>query len=211
MPKRMLVTLPDHDITTYYLRAWGKKAVKYAEDHSIEVTSLDRDKANRKNVESYLSNLPFGMVFLNGHGDENTVQGYNNEPIIIAGKNESKLKSTITYAISCSSAMNLGDASIKAGAICYVGYAQDFMFTLDESNSTHPLEDKLAGLFLEHTNIFMSAIAKGSSVSEAYDKAKGSLRESIMVAESSGNRTILSWLLWDYYAFVAKGDISSRL
>ena len=207
----MLVTLPDHDITTYYLRAWGKKAVKYVEDHGIEVTALDKDKANRKNVESYLSNIHFGMVFLNGHGDKDTVLGYGNEPVIIMGKNEDKLKSTITYAISCSSAVNLGDASIKAGATCYVGYAEDFIFILDETNSTHPLEDKLAGLFLEHTNVFVSAIAKGSSVSEAYDKAKGSLIDSITIVESSGNRTVLSWLLWDYYAFVAKGEIGSRI
>lgn len=211
MPKRMLVTLPDHDITTFYLRAWGKKAVASAEDHGIEVTSLDKGKANRKNIESYLSSLSFKIVFLNGHGDANSVLGYKNEPIIVAGENEGKLKSTITYAISCSSAMNLGEASIKAGALCYIGYSQDFMFTLDEANSTHPSEDKLAGLFLEHTSIFMNALLKGCPVSEAYDKAKGSLRDSIIVAESSGNSAILSWLLWDYYAFTAKGELNSRL
>lgn len=211
MQGQVLITLPDHDITTYYLHAWGNKVVNSAKEHGITVTVLDKDKANRKTLESYLSKVAFRMVFLNGHGDGTTVMGHRNEPLVIAGKNEDKLKSTITYAISCSSATELGDASINAGALCYVGYTEDFMFTLDDNNATHPLEDKLASLFLEHTNVFMNAMFKGRTVNEAYEKAKSSLWGSIMVAESSGNRDILSWLLWDYYAFVAKGHTESKL
>lgn len=141
----------------------GQKTIAFAEDHSIKVTILESEKATRKNFESYMSNadLSFNLVFLNGHGDESSVLGYNNEPIVIAGKNEHTLKSTITYSISCSSAMKLGNASINAGAL--------------------------------------------------YKKAKDALWDSITIAESSGNRSVLSWLLWDYYAFESKGDKYSKL
>ncbi len=207
----MLVTFPDHDITTHYLFKWGESSVGVAEGHGIQVTRLDGPKATKRNLESYLSKFQFNMVFLNGHGEDTIVMGHDNEPILIAGKNEEKLKQTITYAISCSSAKELGDNAIKSGALCYIGYDQDFMFTLDENHSTRPLEDKLAAMFLHHTNVFMNALVKGSSVAEAYEKAKSSLWESITVAESSGSWDILSWLLWDYYAFVAKGNLGSKL
>lgn len=211
MPKRMIATLPDHDITTHYLSAWGALSVEAAKDHGIAVTSLEGEKANRKNFESYVSKLPFNLVFLNGHGNETTVLGYRNEPIIVSGQNEDKLKSTITYSISCSSAKELGEASINAGAFAYVGYEQDFIFTLEEINSTRPLEDNAAKLFLNHTTLLMTALFKGATVSEAYEKARQSLWDSITVAESTGSRNILSWLIWDYYAFVAKGDMEKRL
>ncbi len=211
MQKRMIVTLPDHDGTTHYLSIWGKKSIDAAKDHGLSVTILDKDKANRKTLESYLSGTSFNIVLLLGHGNQSSVTGHMNEPLIVAGQNEGKLKSTITYSISCSSADKLGDASIKAGALCYVGYTQDFVFIIDEGMSTHPLDDKIAGLFLEHTSIFMNTVFKGNTVSEAYEKAKKSLWDNITLAESSGSKGILSWLVWDYYAFVAKGDTASRL
>ncbi len=156
MPKRMIITLPDHDITTYYLRSWGKKSADSAKGYGIAVTVLEKEKANRKTLESYLSNFTYNVVFLNGHGDQSSVTGYNNEPLIVSGQNQGKLKSTITYAISCSSAGALGDASIKAGARSYIGYADDFIFIFDDDSATHPLDDRLAALFLEHTAVLMN-------------------------------------------------------
>lgn len=207
----MLVTLPEHDITNFYLSKWAGISITYAKDQGIVVIPLDKEKADKKTVESYLSKLQFNIAFLNGHGDEKTVKGHDDLPVIIDGVNEGVLKGTITYAISCSSAKTLGDSSIKSGALSYVGYDQDFMFTLDENHSTKPLEDKRAALFLRHTSVFMNSLVKGGTVKEAYEKAKESLRESITIAEASGSRDMLSWLLWDYYAFKAKGDIESRL
>ena len=211
MSKRMIVTLPDHDITIHYLNVWSRRSAESASEYSITVTMLDGEKANRKSFESYLSKLHFDLIFLNGHGTSASVTGHNNEPLIVAGENEERLKSTITYAISCSSADRLGDASIKAGAFAYVGYTKDFIFTLDESGSTHPLEDKVAGIFLNHTSVLMHALYKGNTVSEAYEKAKSALVDSITLVESSGNRSILSWLLWDYEAFAFKGNGDSRI
>ncbi len=207
----MLVTLPDYDMTTHYLSVWGRKSINAAEEHNIQVTTLEKEKVNRKNVESYLSGFKFNVVFLNGHGSPQLVTGHLEEPVIILGKNEAALKGTITYAVSCSSAKELGDSTILAGARCYVGYTEDFIFVLDDNNSTHPSEDKLAGLFLEHTYVFMNGLFRGASVGDAYEKARESLWSSISIAESSGNKGILSWLVWDYYAFVLKGDGSAML
>lgn len=209
----MIVTLPDHDATIHYLNAWGKRSAESAQEHGITVTMLDRDKATRKNLESYLESLTFNLVFLNGHGKEDMVTGHKDEPLIVAGHNEGKLKSTITYAISCSSASKLGDASVQAGALSYIGYKEDFIFAfdVDDGNATHPLQDKLAGLFLDHTVVLMNTLYKGGTVSEAYKKARNALWESILLVESSGDRNVLSWLLWDYEALVAKGQTDYRL
>jgi hypothetical protein len=208
---RMMATFPEHDTTTYYLSKWGEISANAARDHGIEVIELKGEKATRKNLESYLSKFPFCMVFLNGHGDQDTVTGHKNEPLVISGVNESILKSTVTYAISCSTASRLGDSSIRAGAHCYVGYTNDFIFLMDENSYTRPLQDKVAALFLAHTSVFMNTLFKGNTVAEAFEKAKKSLWENITVAESTGNTDLLSWLLWDYNSFVAKGDTAHKL
>jgi hypothetical protein len=211
MPKRMLVTLPEHDMTTYYISRWGSISIAHAKEQGISVTELGGEKANRQNVEGYLSKLQFNVVLLNGHGNDKTVMGHDNHPVIMYEVNESSLKGTITYAISCSSAKVLGDSSIKSGALAYIGYDQDFTFMVDENHYTRPLEDMLAALFLRHTSVFMNSLFKGNTVKESYEKAKESLRESIIAAEASGNRGALSWLVWDYYAFKINGEGGSRL
>ena len=98
MPKTLFVTFPNDDLTLSYLYSYEKEAVSFAQQRGVNVTEFKREKAARKDVEKFLKAKKPGLVVFNGHGDENTVTGYRQEPIIIRGENESLLNSSIVYA-----------------------------------------------------------------------------------------------------------------
>src|SRR3989338_7911997 len=127
MNTRVLLTRPEHDDTTFYLSQWSREAIALAKEKGMDVLDLNRERANRKEVEGVLDKISPDVVIFNGHGGEDMVAGHKNEPLIIAGENEGLLRSKLVYAISCRSAKVLGPESIKAGAVAYTGYDDDFM------------------------------------------------------------------------------------
>lgn len=207
----MLVTLPDHDITTYYLSEFGRKATETAKQNGIKVIELKRDKANRKNLESYINSIKIDFIMFNGHGNKTTIAGYNNEPLVIANDNEDLLNSIAVYSISCASASELGEYSIKAGAKCFVGYNDDFIFLYDSNRITKPTGDALAQMFLDHSTLFVQSFSKGNTIKEAYEKARENLLDNFQKAITTDQKDIATYLWWDYQNFVAKGDINIKI
>lgn len=106
--KKMLITRPDHDDVTSYLYAWGRKVVDVAKERNIEVFDLKREKANRKAVRSFITKRNPKLLIFNGHGDEETISGYQNEVLVKCNRNEGLLRNRIIYSISCRSAEKLG-------------------------------------------------------------------------------------------------------
>ena len=210
MNKILLITRPDHDITTRYLSAWKKKVVDLAERKNIRVLDLKRAKANKKEFEGRLKKVQPSFVILNGHGDEDCVTGYDNEILVQAGKNEDILKSKIVYAVSCKSAKELGSKSVKAGAIAYVGYANDFIFCHSFEKITRPLEDKLAGLFLEPSNQVAASIIKGNTCGKATENSKRYFFRNIQKMMSSEASVEFSqyvkFLWWDMKYQICLGN-----
>ncbi len=209
MAKYLLITRPMHDDTTAYLHAWSKVLIDAATQHGFKVLNLEGVKAIRKNLESYSKVGPAFIVF-NGHGDEKSVTGHNNEVLVKAGDNEAMLKESVVYSITCRSAKELGVASVNAGAKAYVGYREDFVFMVDKNKETRPLEDEIAGLFLSHSQTFSNSIIKGNSVGDSYEKAKNELFRNF-TASLVSDPSMAEWLWWDYSNFVCLGDARAAI
>lgn len=172
MNRMLLITRPDHDITTHYLSVWSKKIIELADKKNISVLDLKRKKANKKELKSRISKMKPLFIIFNGHGSNESIAGYDNEILIKIGDNERLLKSKIVYAISCKSAVELGPKSIIVGASTYIGYTGDFIFCNDTHKIARPLNDKIAKLFLEPSNQVANSLIKGNTGKESSKRSK---------------------------------------
>lgn len=206
----MLITRPNHDITTNYLYFWSKKIIKEAERNNEKVIDLKEKRANKKEFTSIIVKTRPSFIMVNGHGDENTITGYDNEPLVQSGNNESILSEAIIYARSCSCAKKLGPASIAKGTIAFIGYTDEFVFLIDENYVTQPLNDKTASLFLEASNQVAISLLKKHSASHANNRSKEIFRNTIrkyMTSEATkADSELLPYLFWDMNHQVCRGN-----
>jgi hypothetical protein len=209
MSATFLITLPNHDDTTHYLSAWGKEVIKIAKETGLKVLDLSGERANRKEFENKVKNLSPKLVMLNGHGDDNLVTGYKNEPLVKAGDNEGLLKEKIVYALSCRSAKVLGPESIKSGALNYTGYEDDFIFMYEPELFSRPHLDKTAGLFLDPSNTFIESLIKGNNVKESFKRSRNAIIKNFnkSVSTSETDPSIARFLWWNLKNFSSHGDV----
>ena len=201
MTKRLLLTRPDHDYATRYLSAWAEKIFDLAKKKGCSIIDLRRERANFKEVESVLQKRKPCFVIINGHGDDDLVTGYKNEMLLRAGFNSSLLQGKIIYAISCRSARVLGEEAGQYENTAYVGYKDDFILIYLEECRTRPAEDKLAGLFLDPSNLVASSLLKGHTAGKSVLRARQEFFRNIQKLLTSKTKTedssILRYLLWD--------------
>jgi len=201
MKHNLLITRPNFDVTTRYLFVWAKKIIGLAEKKCGKIFDLNKQRANRKEFESVMRKHEPGLVFLNGHGDERTVAGQDNEALIRAGENEEILKAKIVYALSCSSGKILGPCSVKAGADAYIGYNEDFYFLYDNDKQTRPEQDKTAEIFLEPASQVMVSLLKNHSPQEAHANSKKSFarqtRKLLTSSSTSLESSAIKYLIWN--------------
>jgi hypothetical protein len=170
--KSILITRPNHDLINVYFYLWSEEVIIQAHKHNFKVLDLQNDKATKIIFTSYINKNKPKLVFMNGHGNENCIAGYKDEVIIEAGKNENVLVSSITYARSCNVAAKLGVLSIQKGAITFIGYTKKFSLGHTPSMEFRPLEDQVARLFLEPSNLIPISLIKGNTVQVAYKKSQ---------------------------------------
>lgn len=176
---RILITRPEHDPLTRHLSCWNGKIIELANKKGHNVTDLRREKANKKEFEGRMKKLNPDLVLLNGHGDETSVTGHDNEIIIKQGENDDLLKDKITYAVACSSAKSLGEACADSKTT-YIGYNEYFTLNLDRRYFSNPLSDERAKKFLEPSNKVALSLIKGHTAKEASDNSKKAFRENII-------------------------------
>ena len=82
MNKALLITRPNHDPGTNYLFYWAGEVIIVAQKKGITVLDLSKDKATKKNFDSYLKRNQPKLIFLNGHGNKDSILGFDNEPLI---------------------------------------------------------------------------------------------------------------------------------
>lgn len=214
MNKILLITAPDHDITTRYLSVWSGKILELADKKNIQVINLKRKKANAIELKSRLLKMKPLFVVFNGHGNNSCITGYENKVLIQAGDNEDLLKYKIIYAISCRSAVKLGVKSIKAGALAYIGYVGDFIFCHDDRKVSRPLHDKVVKLFLEPSNQVAVSLIKGNKSEEASKRSKKffmrNIQKMLSSAASPESSQYAKFLWWDMKHQVCLGDGSSK-
>lgn len=173
MPKRLLVTRPEHDDTTKYLSCYAKLVIKYADDNDIAVKDFEAGTVTRKEVTKFIEKQHPRLLFLNGHGDEDSIEGEKGERIFKKDTNDTLLKDKITYARACYAAISLGKKCVEFGEnTCFIGYNIPFSFWIDESWSANPLKDKTASLYLEPSNELVKFLIKGDKVKEAVEKSQ---------------------------------------
>lgn len=175
MSKAILITRPDHDLITTYLFQWSEYVINLANKRNIKVLDLSGKRANERMFTSYVvKNKPI-LVFFNGHGNEDVIAGYDNEPLVTADKNEKLLKEKIVYARSCNAAENLGKLCIKNKTIAFIGYKKKYTICYSDASVNHPLQDDIAKLFITPSNLVPMSFLKGNTARDAYRKSQESM------------------------------------
>ena len=102
---------------------------------------------------------------------------------------------------------------MKAGAISYSGYDDDFIFSYEPEKISRPLQDKTASLFLEPSKLFMASLVKGNSVIESENKTKTLFRENILrlLSTDMSDKNLLKYLLWDLKHLVSHGNLKATI
>jgi hypothetical protein len=184
MSKTFLLTRPSYDLITNYFFYWSKKLIDLANNKGITVIDLQREKVNQKELSGRLMKTKPQLVLLNGHGSEVEVAGHDNGELITL-KNASDLSGSIIYARSCSSAHTLGQLAVSSGARAYIGYVVPFYMGYDKEKSTHPLDDKIAELFLTPSNHVVVSLLKGHKAQDASNRSKDLSRKTVQALVTS--------------------------
>jgi hypothetical protein len=209
--KILLVTRPNHDLTVRYLSAWGQKVIAEAKKKGIKVLELKDKRANKQELESMIKKHNPALIFLNGHGDKNSVAGQDDKNLVSLGdKNEEILSGSITYALACQSAKSLGVQATKDNFSAYIGYQEDFIFYLDQTKATRPLEDEVAKLFFEPSNQVVISLLKGNTASDANLNSRKffarNIQKLLSSEASSESGQYIKYLWWNMKNQVCLGN-----
>jgi len=194
-----LITRPRYEETTNDLFYWAGELIREAKDRKIQIIDLEKDKASRKMLESFLSKKNPDVVIMNGHGNENCVTGQNGEELLVAGQNTNLLKDKEVYVRACRAGQGLGPDIKKAGAAGFVGYVQDFIFPYDKDSVQRPLEDAYAKPNLECSNQVAISLLKGNSAQVAHKESMQMFHKKLNEAMTSNspNSAVATCLLWN--------------
>ena len=172
MIKAILITRPNYDSITNYLFYWTMFVIKEAQKKNIKVLDLKGNKANKKTLTSYIKKHIPALVFFNGHGNANSITGENEEILVETTQNENILSGKIVYARSCDAGDKFGPSIIAKGTIAFIGYKKKFTVGYTPAKMTRPLEDSVAKLFIEPSNLVPISLLKGNKVKDVYSKSQ---------------------------------------
>lgn len=174
-------------MTTIYFHQWSKDVIRFAIARKNKVLDLEGKKANRKTFESYAKKHLPDFFFFNGHGSNEIVAGYDNEPLLISSKNDELCPKSIIYIRSCSAAKTLGVSLIQKSAKACIGYNTKFGFMRLIDKERNPLSDPLARLYLQPSNIVATTLLKGHTALEAHLRGLGEMKKNLRKMLSSEN------------------------
>src|SRR3989338_7376409 len=188
----LLLTRPRYDTPTHYLFYWAGLFIDEAKKNGVKIIDLDKGKAKKKKLHSYLAKQPIDTVILNGHGNQKAVAGEDNEIILSTGDGTELLKNKTIFVRACDAGAILGKEIMQQGARGFIGYVQPFIFPSDKDSFSKPLEDELAAPVLECSNQIGISLIKGRSAAESqkdsFDKYSSS---------EATNSFLLPILLWN--------------
>lgn len=207
---KCLITRPNHDKVTSYLFYWSKEILDFPYKREIQFLDLKDEKVNRKNVESYLKKQNPRLVLFNGHGSDKCIFGFKDEPLVVLGENEELLQKRISYALSCSSAKELGKKAVETKEGSFIGYKDSFMLYTNSDSEATPLKDEIAASFLRPSNKLSISLIRGNSAQQASDKSKEDFKKEIrnfLTSKSiEGGERIAMALFWNLNNQVVLGD-----
>lgn len=195
---KLLVTRPEHDPTTRYISCWAGVIIDLARSKGVTIFDLQRAKANRKEFEGRMKKLHPELVFLNGHGNDESIAGHDNEVLIRLEDNHQVLSGRITYALACSAGKLLGPAIAKEEKSAYIGYSDKFIFIHDSKYISKPLQDPKAKPFMEASNQVMISLLKGHEPREASRRSREKFKEhfKLLSSETDSDSLQIAQCLW---------------
>lgn len=204
--RSVLITRPQHDEITRYFCAWSETVVGMARARG-SAYDLFSERAVRKNLESYIRGQNPAFVFLNGHGNAQAIAGHENEVLVDSG---SSLPETIIYARSCDAAQILGPKLVEKGTLAFIGYTRKFICGYTPDKIWRPLEDVMAKLFLEPSNLVASTLIKGNSTHEAHTRSKAAMyknfRKMVSSTATFEERYAARWMWSNLNSQILLGD-----
>jgi len=212
----ILVTRPKYDDGTEYLSYYASLILKEAEDLGIPAKDFEGKEANKESITKFIEKRNPRLVFINGHGDENSLYGHDDK-IIFSSDNMLLLKDRIVYARACNAGTKFGKEVVKNNNGCFIGYKYPFQFWIDEKWSAKPSNDNTAKLYLEPSNEIVSSILNGRSSSYADERSKKKMLENmkkILKLEENKEPGAMGMLqvLWNNFdGQVLHGDALARL
>jgi len=174
----ILFSRPWHDGTLSYLYYYSKELIEFSKSNRHKTINREKEQANKKEIINLIEKQKPDFIMFNGHGSPNIIAGHKNE-IIISKENPEVLSNAIIYSLTCSSAQKLGKLVVTKGAICFIGYDDDFNLGKDPNKEASPRKDKIAKLFLEPSNILVKSLIEGLNVKKSVEKAKEKMEENI--------------------------------
>jgi len=211
----LIVTRPKYDDGTEYLSYYASLVIKEARDKNISVSDFEGEEANKGDVTKFIEKRNPNIVFVNGHGNEDSLYGH--KEIIFSMDNINLLKGRLIYARACSAGAKLGKGVVKGNNGCFIGYKYPFSFWFDEKWSAKPSNDNIAKLYLEPSNQVMLSLIKGKNSQEAHEKSKALMLENmkrILVLEEKKEPGTMGMLqiLWNNFdGQVIYGNFFARL
>lgn len=210
-----LITRPDYEPATKYLSCWSEEIIKVARSKGIKVVDLQGEKAKRSELMGRLSKINPALLVLNGHGDENTITGQDEEILIQVGDNEQVLNSRITYAVSCNCGKKLGPKAVLHENTTFIGYDDKFVFTSDRKCLSRPLDDKRVQPFMEASNHVAISLLKGHKASDASKRSKEMFEKNYkkLLSSNSDSNALQDarFLWWDMMHQVCLGNLSATM
>lgn len=175
----VLFSRPADDSQLNYLHYYSKELVELSEMLGHKTINKELQEANKATIISLVKKQKPRLIMFNGHGSPEEICGHKQEVLVSTIENSDILKGTITYTLSCSSALVLGPKSVEEGAVCFIGYESDFALGKDPESEASPRYDKIAKLFLEPSNLLFSSLLRGQNVKISVKKAKQKMADNI--------------------------------
>ena len=204
MNRILVVTRPKYDDGTEYLSYYASLIIKEAENKQISFKDFEGKEANKENVSKFILKQNPNLLFLNGHGESDSIYGHNNEILFSSETNIDLLKKRIIYARACNAGVNLGNVAVEGNEGCFIGYNYFFSLWFDERWSAKPSNDKTAALFLEPSNEIVNCLLKGNSTETSNKKSKDRMiknMKKILKMQEKKELGAMGWLktLWTNY------------
>jgi len=163
----------------------------------IYLTGMDASRANLKDA---IDRNPIKLFFPCDHGDKDVLYGRSGE-IAVSMVNAGLLEGTITSALACLSAAELGPEVIRKGGLAYIGYDEVYGFYTTGDVPVDGFKESAVKVDIELINENTTGDAHKASIKE-YDKWIDYWDKS----EDPYAGDYMTWLVWDKEHLKLLGD-----
>jgi hypothetical protein len=192
----ILIARTKKDISTKYIYYWADQIKQEAELLGFHVIDLQDENFEEDKIKKYIEEFDPFLIFLNGHGTQYSIKGYDGETdVILRCKNDHLFNNRIVYALSCHSSVILGKSSRNKGCRCYIGYKDRVRFPMQELDNV--LDDFVTEPFMIVSNEIVLTLLKGGNPEEAYQNSQKLFDELIKHWKKQNKPeapTIVKWL-----------------